>query len=66
MIISRFTKPELDYFRDNCNFANLEEPLFEMRSKGVPLDSIAEQLNISSETARKISQKVNTKIKRVL
>ena len=41
MIISDFTKPELDYFRANCNFVNYEIPIFEMRSEGKPLEEIA-------------------------
>lgn len=66
MIISDFTKPEIDYLKENCNFVNLEIPLFDMRSQGITLEVIAEQLNISIETARKISQKVNKKIIKVL
>ena len=66
MIISDFTKPEIDYFKENCNFVNLEIPLFEMRSKGIPLEIIADELHISIDYARKISQKVNKKIIKVL
>lgn len=49
MTISNFTKPELDYFRANCNFVNLESNVFEMRASGYTLEYIAEQLqyNIS-------------------
>lgn len=66
MIISDFTKPELDYFYENCNFTYLEEKLFMSRAKGVSLEKIAEELNISSDYARKISQKVNRKILKVI
>lgn len=66
MIISDFTAPELEYLRQNCNFVNLELPLFEMRSSGKTLDYIADELNISIDYARKISQKVNKKIIKVL
>lgn len=66
MTISNFTKPELDYFRANCNFVNLELDVFELRSKGYTLEYIAEKLNISSDYARKISQRVNKKIIRVV
>lgn len=66
MTISDFTKPELDYFRENCNFVNLEIELFEKRSKGETLEKIAEDLNISVDYARKISQKVNKKIIKIL
>lgn len=66
MTISNFTKPELDYFRANCNFVNLELDVFELRSKGYTLEYIAEKLNISSDYARKISQRVNKKIIKVV
>lgn len=66
MIIADFTEPELNFFRRNCNFTALESQLFEKRSKKVPLELIAEELNISVDYARKISQKVNRKILKVI
>ena len=66
MIISDFTEPELDYFRNNCNFVNLEITIFEERAKGVPLEQIAEDINISYDYARQLSRKVNKKILKVL
>lgn len=66
MTISNFTKPELDYFRNNCNFVNLECQVFEMRASGNSLEIIAEQLHISSDYVRKLSQRVNKKIIKVI
>lgn len=66
MTISEFTKPELDYFRQNCNFVNLEIKLFEKRAKGISLEQIAEDLHISYDYARQLSRKVNKKILKVL
>ena len=66
MTISEFTKPELDHFRNNCNFTILEFELFNRRAKGVSLEHIAEELSISVDYARKISQKVNRKILKVI
>ena len=66
MTISEFTKPELDYFRQNCNFVNLEIKLFEGRAKGISLEQIAEDLHISYDYARQLSRKVNKKILKVL
>lgn len=66
MIISDFTTPELDFFRDKCNFVNLEVELFERRAKGIPLEQIADELGISSDYARKLSQRVNRKIIKVI
>lgn len=66
MTISEFTKPELDYFRQNCNFVNLEIKLFEERAKGISLEQIAEDLHISYDYARQLSKKVSKKILKVL
>ena len=66
MIISDFTKPELDYFREHCNFVNYEIIIFNERANGVPLERITEQLNISYDHARHLSRKVNKKIISVL
>ena len=66
MTISNFTKPELDYFRANCNFVNLESDVFEMRSSGYTLEYIAEQLHILVDYVRKLSQRVNRKIIKVI
>ena len=66
MVISDFTKSELDYFRENCNFVNYEIIVFNERANGVPLERIAEQLNISYDYVRHLSRKINKKIISVL
>lgn len=65
MIISDFTKPELDLLRENCNFVGCEQTIFDLRSQGMPLESIAELLNLSIDGAKRISRKVNSKIIKV-
>ena len=62
MKIYDFTIPELNYFRENCNFTKEEEMLFEYRAKNIPLEYIAEIMNISVSTAKRISRRVNKKI----
>lgn len=64
MIISDFTKPELDYFRTYCNFTKDEAALFEYRVQGLPLETCAEMMCISVSTVKRISRKVNSKIMR--
>lgn len=66
MNIKDFTKPELDFFRENCNFVGSEMELFELRSQGVPLEEIAEQLDMSVDGIKKVSKRVNKKIIKVL
>lgn len=65
MIIAAFTKLELDVLRDNCNFVGCERDLFDLRSEGIPLETIAETLNLSIDGAKRISKKVNNKIIKV-
>lgn len=65
MVVSDFTKPELDFYRANCNFVGNEQSVFDLRSQGIPLEEIAELLNMSVEGIKKISRKVNNKISRV-
>jgi len=65
MVVSDFTKPELDYYREQCNFVGNEVEVFELRSQGIPLEEIAESLNMSVEGIKKVSRKVNSKIMRV-
>ena len=66
MKIADFTKPELDYFRENCNFVGVEKEVFEMRSHGVPLEEIAELVNMSVDGVKKVSRRINKKIIRIL
>jgi len=66
MVVSDFTVPELDYYRANCNFVGAERQVFELRSQGIPLESIAETLDMSVEGIKKVSRKVNNKISKVL
>ena len=65
MKICEFTKPELEHFREQCNFTNAEMALFDYRARDIPLEQCAENMNVSMGTVYRISQKVNRKIKRV-
>jgi len=66
MNVKDFTKPELDFFRENCNFVGVERDIFELRSQGVPLEEIAEQVNMSVDGVKKASRRVNKKIIKVI
>jgi len=66
MIVSDFTVPELDHFRAMCNFVGNELTVFEYRSRGIPLEEIAEALNMSVDNVKRISRKVNNKINRII
>lgn len=65
MNINSFTLPELNHFRENCNFTRDERMLFEYRVKECSLEECAELMNISVSTAKRISRRVNRKIIKV-
>jgi len=65
MIVSNYTVPELNFLRENCNFVGNEIRVFDLRSQGVPLEEIAELLDMSVTHIGRISQRVNKKIKKV-
>lgn len=71
MIISNFTKPEIDFLLNNCNFTTNETKLFLLRCKGYSLDEITDlflndNIPLSRDTIGRLSQKVNRKIIKVL
>lgn len=65
MKICDFTRREVEYFRQECNFTSDEMALFNMRANNIPLEECAERMNVSISTAKRISQRVNNKIIRV-
>lgn len=65
MKIYDFTLPELNYFREYCNFTVDELTLFDYRSKNYSLEQCAEFMNVSVATVKRISGRVNNKIMRV-
>lgn len=66
MKICDFTRREVEYFRRECNFTSDEMALFEMRASNIPLEECAERMNLSVSAIKQKSQKVNSKIERVL
>jgi len=66
MILSNFTTPELDYLKEHCNFVGKESLVFDLRSQGASLIDISFILNISIDSAKKLSQRVNRKIIKAL
>ena len=65
MKIHDFTVPELNYFREYCNFTDEERMLFDYRSKNIPLETCAEIMNVSLSTAKRMNKKIQNKIIKV-
>lgn len=65
MKICDFTMPEIRYLLAECNFTKEEEALFLMRSKDVPLEMCAENMNVSIKTVERLHKRVKDKIGRI-
>lgn len=66
VILSSFTKPELDRFRENCNFTTDESDCFELKAKGFTNIQVAMQLNMSESKVAVTMKRIRTKITKIL
>ena len=66
MKLCDFTVPELNRFRELCNFTDDELAYFELRAKNKSNVQIAYELNVSESTVSILARKVKSKIIRVL
>ena len=66
MKISTFTKPELDTFRKECNFTDLEMECFNLKAKGKTNDELSMKLSICDSTVSSTMKSVRAKITSVL
>ena len=66
MKICDFTKPELDKFRRDCNFTEIEMQCFNLKAKDKTNTQLSMELNVSESTISVVMRRVRTKITRVL
>ena len=66
MKIRDFTVPELNKFRELCNFTDEELWYFNLRSRDKSNVEIALELNVSEAQVSKLAKRVKDKIIRVL
>ena len=66
MKICDFTVPEMNRFRELCNFTYDEMTYFNLRSKNKSNVQIAYEMNVSESTVSVLARKVKKKIVRVL
>lgn len=66
MQIRDFTQTEADYLETVCNFTPDENSLFQLRLKDIPLETCAEQMQISVPTVNRLHKRVLVKIKKEL
>jgi len=62
MKISTYTKKELDSFRRECNFTDLERSCFDLKAKGMTNYQLAMQLNICDSTVSATMKSIRAKI----
>ena len=63
--LADYTKPELDRFRELCNFTEDETDYFDLRSKGKSNIAIYMEMCISESKLHSIRRNVERKIKMV-
>ena len=66
MKICSFTKPELDKFREQCNFTEEERQCFELKAKDWTNTRLALELSMSESKVSMVMKRVRTKITKVL
>lgn len=66
MKICDFTVPELDKFRELCNFTDDERMYFDLRVKNKSNVQIAYEMNVSESTVSVLARKVKKKIVRII
>lgn len=66
MKIRDFTVPELDRFRELCNFTEDELQYFNLRSRDKSNVEISLTMNISTAQVSKLSKRVKSKMIRII
>ena len=66
MKICHFTQGELDLFRKECNFTDIESRCFELKAKDCTDVQLASELNIAESTVAVTMRRVRSKIDTVL
>ena len=62
MKICDFTRREVEYLRQECNFTKEQVTLFDLRVKDIPLEECAERMNVSVSTVKRLNKRIKTKI----
>ena len=66
MQIYEFTVPELEKFRELCNFDEQELEYFNLRSRHKSNVEISLTMNVSESQVSKLARRVKNKIKRIV
>lgn len=66
MKIRDFTVPELNRFKELCNFTDDELTYFNLRARDKSNTQIAIEMNISEAQVSKLAKRVKEKMKRII
>ena len=66
MKLSAYTKPEIDYFRENCNFVGNEIDVFEYKCLDITEEHIAYYTGLTVSGVKYVTKKIRDKIMRVV
>lgn len=65
MLLRDYTKPELDYFVEYCNFTESEMQYFLMKSKDYSNIRISMEMHVSEQTVSLLGKRVKSKMQRI-
>lgn len=65
MKIKDLTVPELNHFRQYCNFTATETKFFNLRAAGATLEDCCSEMDYSLSTINRLSSNVKSKMGRV-
>lgn len=65
MKIRDYTVPELNHFRQYCNFTPQESEFFELRAGDATLEDCCGSMNCTMSTVNNLSRRVRSKMQRV-
>lgn len=66
VLLRDFTKPEIEYLLEQCNFTDDERTYFLLRTRDKSNIQIAMEMNISEAQVSRLAKRVKTKICKIL
>lgn len=65
MLLRDYTKPELEYFIEKCNFTDSELEYFNLKARDYSIIKISMEMNVSPRQVSNLAERVKRKIKRI-
>lgn len=65
MLLRDYTKPELEYFVEQCNFTDSELEYFNLKAKDYSIIKISMEMNVSPRQVSNLADRVKRKINRI-